>query len=346
MSIDINSDNSLYYTIDDFEKTDKIDMHLHINSMNPALINRAEKDNFKLLTINADYSDFPPINEQLKTAASLVKLFPGRLAYASTFSMNGWDDPGWLEKTIEHIDSTISEGACAVKVWKNIGMQFRDKNNKIIMIDDPKFDPIFSHLRQKNIPLIGHQGEPRDCWMPLDKIMVKYIKDYFRDHPQYHMYLQPEMPSYEDQITARDNMLEKNKNILFVGAHLASIEWSVIELAKFLDRFPNAVVDLAARAGDLQYQTINDRELVRSFFIRYQDRLLYATDIMQGPDINSAKFEDEVHSQWISDWKYLCTDSTITTADLDEPITGLKLPRVVIDKIYNTNAKKVFPNAW
>lgn len=44
--------------------------------MNPALINRAEKDNFKLLTINADYSDFPPINEQLKTAASLVKLFP------------------------------------------------------------------------------------------------------------------------------------------------------------------------------------------------------------------------------------------------------------------------------
>ena len=67
---------------------------------------------------------------------------------------------------------------------------------------------------------------------------------------------------------------------------------------------------------------------------------------MQGPDIDSAKFEDEVHSQWISDWKYLCTDSTITTADLDEPITGLKLPRVVIDKIYNTNAKKVFPNAW
>lgn len=44
--------------------------------------------------------------------------------------MNGWDDPGWLEKTIEHIDSTISEGACAVKVWKNIGMPFQGQEQQ------------------------------------------------------------------------------------------------------------------------------------------------------------------------------------------------------------------------
>jgi predicted TIM-barrel fold metal-dependent hydrolase len=346
MSIKINIDNSDFYSMDDFEIIDKIDMHLHINSLDLTLIKQAQKDNFKLLTVNADYSEFPPVNGQKKLAISLLTIYPQRVAYASTFSMNGWDKPGWQEKTIEYIDKAISNGACAIKVWKNVGMQFRNMNGKLVMIDDPKFDRIFSHLREKGIPLIGHLGEPRDCWLPPDKIMVKYIRDYFIDHPQYHMYLQPEMPTYEDQMSARDNMLEKNKDLVFVGAHLASIEWSVVELARFLDRFPHAVVDTAARVGDLQYQTIKNREIVRDFFIKYQDRVLYATDIIQGPVIDAVKFGRDVHNQWKSEWKYFCTDSTFKVADLDEPIKGLSLPCKVIDKIYKLNAKRIFPKAW
>ena len=74
-------------------------------------------------------------------------------------------------------------------------------------------------------------------------------------------------------MAARDRMLEKNPELIFVGCHLSSLEWSVEELALFLDRFPNASVDMAARMGQLFYQTHENREKVRDFFIEYQDRI-------------------------------------------------------------------------
>ena len=112
---------------------------------------------------------------------------------------------------------------------------------------------------------------------------VNNDKEYFREHPQYHMFLHPELPSYEDQMAARDRMLAKNPHLKFMGAHLASLEWSVDRLAAFLDRYPNTVVDLAARMGQVQYQSNHDRGKVRRFFIRYQDRLLYGTDLSARP---------------------------------------------------------------
>jgi hypothetical protein len=334
------------FTVDDFKYIEKIDAHVHINADNTAFLEQAQADNFRLLTINVDYPDFPPIEVQKRIALSNMHTRSDLVAFCSTFRMNGWDEPLWQERTIQSLDSTISEGAVAVKVWKNIGMDFRDKNGHLVMIDDAGFDIIFSHIRNKGITLVGHMGEPRSCWMPIEKMSINSLKEYFKNHPQYHMYLHPEMPSYKDQLDARDRMLEKNKNLNFVGAHLASLEWSVDELAQFLDRFPNATVDMAARLGNIQHQTIHQREKVRQFFLDYQDRVLYATDITQTPEDDQNEFRETVHKAWLADWKFFNTDSILTNADLNEPFQGIALPKDVIEKIYRTNAKREFPKAW
>jgi len=345
MSTDQNKKTSNeFYSFEDFNNLDKIDMHLHINTKELFLIEQAKKDNFKLITINVDYPAFPPVEEQLDIAVNLSKAYPETLAFVSTFLMNDWDDIGWEKSVLKTIDSTLASGAVAVKVWKNIGMDFKDKSGKLIMIDDPKFDSIFSYIKKQNVPLMGHLGEPRDCWLPIDQIVVAYNRDYFIEHSEYHMYTHPELPSYEDQISARDNMLEKNKDIVFVGAHFASIEWSVDVLAKFLDRFPLAVVDTAARMGDTQYQTISDRDKVRNFFIKYQDRVMYATDTFQEPNMKQETFKQDVHEKWISDWRFLATDDLMSISD--KQFKGLQLPKTVIDKIYKLNAKIIFPGAW
>jgi hypothetical protein len=335
-----------YFTVEDFNTIEKIDAHLHINADNPAFREQAEEDKFRLLTINVDYPDFPPIEEQKRIALANVHARPDLVAFCSTFRMAGWDDPDWQYRTIRSIDSTISDGAVAVKVWKNIGMAFRDKDSNLVMIDDPKFDAIFSHIHEAGITLIGHLGEPRDCWMPLEEMTVNYIKEYFTEHPQYHMYLHPEMPSYEDQMNARDRMLEKNMELSFMAAHLASLEWSVDKLAEFLDKFPNASADLAARISHIQYQTLTQYEKVRQFFVDYQDRIIYATDITQAPGDEIDDFRKAVHKKWLADWKFFNTDSLMTDPDLDEPFRGLALPREVVEKIYNSNAKRKFPGAW
>lgn len=335
-----------YFTMDDFAVVQKIDAHVHVNSVDPAFIDQARSDNFKLLTVNVDYPDFPPIDEQQSLALTYKQNHPDVVAFASTFSMNGWDDPDWQSKAIERLDDSFANGAVAVKVWKNIGMEFRASDSTLPMIDDPKFDAIFEHIRHEKKVLIGHQGEPKNCWLPIEEMTVNNDKGYFKNHPQYHMYLHPEMPSYEDQMIARDRMLDKNRAIHFMGAHLASLEWSVDEIAKFLDRFPNATVDLAARMGQVQYQSSADREKVRSFFIKYQDRILYATDVTQAPDASPDEFKSEVHEKWLADWMYLNTDSTMKVPELDNEFPGLALPSVVVEKIYRENALRLFANAW
>jgi hypothetical protein len=335
-----------HYSVDDFYRVEKIDAHLHINSDNGALIEQALNDNFKLLTVNVDYSGFPPVEVQQEIAISASKLYPDIVAFATTFHMAGWDDTHWQEQTMRHIESGISLGACAVKVWKNIGMEFRNSTGNFVMIDDPKFDAILNHLRKLKTVLIGHLGEPKSCWQPVEEIHINYVKEYFANHPQYHMYLHPELPSYEDQIEARDRMLEKNRDLDFVGAHLASLEWSVDALRHFLDRFPNAAVDMAARMGNIQYQSSQDIRKVRQFFIDYQDRILYATDLFHLPEIDKKTMKKQTHDMWLDDWKYLVTDGTFVSKEFPGTFQGLALPKHVVDKIYNKNAKTKFNNAW
>ena len=331
--------SSDYYSKDDFLKVGKTDAHYHIYSAENNSIEQAQKDNFKLLAINTFSDDCERVNDVQKQSAELLKKYPADFAYIATFCLDGWDDSTWVENTISWLDSCISEGAIAVKVWKNIGMEFLDKDSVLIMIDDPKFDPIFKHLAEKRIPLTGHLGEPKNCWLPLEEMTTKNDSNYFANNPNYHMFLHPEFPSYEEQMAARDRMLDKNPKLIFIGCHLASLEWSVDELAAWLDKYPNSAVDMAARMGQLSYQTRGNREKVREFFIKYQDRILYGTDIIDSGQ-EKEQFQNRMHETWLKDWEYLVTDHKMTSNLIDGEFSGLKLPKEVVDKIYKGNAEK------
>ena len=335
-----------FYKLDDYDQVEKIDSHFHIRTVEPTFVKLAAQDQFKFLNVVVHTTN--PIELKQKHQASFAQkeAHPGHVEVASAFPLEGWDDVDWIEKTIQYLEATFRNGAVAVKVWKDIGMEFRDKDGKLVMIDDPQFDPVFDYLEQKGIRLMGHLGEPKNCWLPLDDMTVKNDRNYFRRNPKYHMYLHPEMPSYEDQINARNRMLDKHPKLLFIGAHFGSLEWSVDELGKFLDKYPKAVVDTAARMGQIQYQSNLDLQRVRNFFIKYQDRIVYGTDGgVTAPGQAKAAYY-QMQQRWISDWAYLCTDEEQSVAVLDLPVKGLKLTRTVIDKIYRKNIKRVFPNSW
>jgi len=333
-----------YCTPDDYKKMTKIDAHCHISAERTAFMEIASEDNFKILSINTDVAEEPPVEEQQRYALLQKAAFPGRLAYLTTFTMKGWDDPDWQKKTMTYLEESFIKGAVGIKVWKNIGMVEKDKNGRFIMIDDPKFDTIFNYLEQKGIPVCGHLGEPKDCWLPLEEMTVNNDKQYYKEHPQYHMYLHPEFPSYEDQIKARDNLLRKHPDLRFMGAHLGSLEWSVDEMASHFDMFPNMAVDMAARMCHIEKQAQDDWQKVHDFFVKYQDRIIYGTD--QGdwegaPEPDSLKAK--THEVWSRDWKFLTTDSVMTSWEVDGSFRGLKLPREIVEKVYYKNAVKWFP---
>lgn len=230
-----------------------------------------------------------------------------------------------------------------MNVWKNIGMQFQDKNGHFVMIDDPKFDPIFDFIESHGKKLTGHIGEPRHCWLPVEKMLASSNCEYYEEQPQYHIYLHPEFPAYEDHIKAYECMLEKHPTIRYMGCHLASLEWSLEELARRLDRFPNMAVDLAARIDDLQ---ILEREEVRQFFIKYQDRILYGTDLSIKEKPDPKAYTEHMHQTWLQDWVYFATDSIITISGIEKPVRGLDLPASVLRKISRVNAQKWYKRIY
>lgn len=128
--------------------------------------------------------------------------------------------------------------------------------------------------------------------------------------------------------------------------HMASLEWSVDELARFLDRFPNAKVDLAARMGQLQYQSNLKYEHVRQFLIKYQDRLMYGTDLAQSSEQSDELFNKDAQTVWRRDWRYFNTATSFKVPELDQKVKGLALPKAVVDKIYRLNAEAQYPGAW
>lgn len=329
-----------FYNVKDFSTVLKIDSHIHINNDDGVFEDQAEKDNFLLITLNVDHGDSANIRSQYDYAVSSATRFPGRVFYGPTFLFDtaGWGSEAWSKRIINQLENEISEGAVTVKIWKNIGMTVRDRSGKFIMVDDPGLDPVIEFIKGKGLPITGHLGEPRNCWLPLEEMTVRSDSNYFANNPQYHMYLHPEYPSYEAQIRARDRMLEKHPDLVFIGCHLGSLEWNVDSLAARLDKYPNMAVDMSARICHLQYQTVRDWKKVRDFCIKYQDRLLYGTDVGYSRKSNPDGFRKQMHNTWMDDWKYLTTNEEMSSNTFKGTFKGLKLPRKVIDKIYRENA--------
>lgn len=334
-------ENTGFYKFNDYGKVAKTDVHLHINSLDKRYMDMAAENNFRVISPNVDSRI--PVDEQLATASRIKKEWPGRFTFFGTFSVDSFGTKDFEDRTIAWIGKCMNEGASGIKIWKNIGMVLKDNSGKYVMADDPAFDRIFNYLEEKKIPVVGHLGEPKNCWLPFSEMTDSSNARYYRSNPQYHMFLHPEAPSYEDQINAMDNLLKKHPALDYTGAHLASMEWNIDEVAKRMDKFPGFKIDLSARMGHVQLQSIKDREKVRNFMIRYQDRILYGTDITvnaneSNPDARSSQITD----RWKSNWIYLATDSTQMISNIQEPVRGLMLPKATINKIFNDNAERFF----
>ena len=325
-----------------YSKITKVDAHVHIRTVDPGIMELAKAERYKFLTINTRSSSQEHIDNQMRFAKYVKENYPDDISYITTFSMENFEDPSWTEEVIKTIGKDFEEGAVGLKVWKDIGMTFRDSLGNFIFIDDPLFDPIFDFVASQKKTVIAHIGEPKNCWLPIESMTVNNDKEYFKGHPEYHMYLHPDYPSYEKLVESRDNLLSRHPDMILVGAHLGSLEWDVDELAERLDRFPNFAVDMAARVCHLQVQ---DREKVRKFIIKYQDRLLYATDLV----ISDDNFEQQmafIEKEWKADWKYFATNEPMDSPNVDGSFTGLGLNKEILKKIYYANAVKWYPGIF
>lgn len=326
---------------------ERIDFHTHIFYERPFMLPLMEEWRMKAGVINITGKKIfdEPMDQRWRAMLALGEQYPDRFFLCTSFDPEPIDEPGFAQDVIAALREDLERGAVMVKVWKDIGLDVQDRSGAYVMIDDDRFRPIWDFLAERGVPVLAHIAEPRAAWLPLDRKSPHYA--YYSTHPQYHLYTQPDAPSWESLIDARDRWVERNPGLTIIGAHLGSTEHDVAAVAERLDRYPNFYVDTAERFGDL---IIQPSDAVRAFFIKYADRILYGTDVIwdrPASAVTAAEQEKEEASYRAlleTHWNYLAGSETTRIADkLIEPldVEGLNLPRPVLEAVYAGNARRL-----
>jgi predicted TIM-barrel fold metal-dependent hydrolase len=153
------------------------------------------------------------------------------------------------------------------------------------------------------------------------------------------MYKQPDHPRKPAIIQARDHVLEESPDLRLAGAHLGSLETNLNEIGRRLDRYPKFAIDVAAWVA---YLTIQPREKARQFLIKYQDRILYGTDLSLNDWQSAETAEKTWEKHYEADWPFFHQRSSgLPGADR----SSLALPAQVLRKLYHDNAVHWIPGA-
>ena len=100
---------------------------------------------------------------------------------------------------------------------------------------------------------------------------------------------------------------------------------------------------MAERIYNLQE---HDRDKVRAFIIKYQDRLLYGTDLVSGWGDKGAEGDlEKLENTYLSDYRYFATDEQVEVHWISPTtvVQGLALPASVLKKIFYENARNWYP---
>jgi len=316
-----------------------IDAHVHLYKDDPAFGALLERLNLRILDICViDDRDplFKGLEPQRGDVLKVVHSTGGRAAFCTTFSPYDFEEPGFSRRAIQQLDADFAAGAIAVKIYKVMGMEMKSKAGKYVMPDDPAFEPIYKDIAAHHRTVVAHIAEPDSCWQPPNPASPDY--EYYQQNPQEYAYAHPEWPSKAAILAARDHLVAENPKLRVIGAHLGSMEADVDQMAQRFDRYPNFAVDTAAR---VPYFMLQPRDKVRAFLIKYQDRILYATDLVVMPKDNTEKALAEWNDTYARDWKFFATDQAVEYKG--RSYQGLKLPGPGLRKIFHDNAVHWLP---
>lgn len=322
-----------------FAKTNPIDAHIHLYKDDPAFARLMDSLNLRALDIcviddrDPDYRGLEP---QRSEVLKVRQVTHGRAAFCTTFSPYDFEQTGFSERAIRQLNHDFANGAVAVKIYKVMGMEMKSKAGRYVMADDPAFEPIYKDIAAHHRTLVAHLAEPDSCWQPPNPASPDY--EYYKQHPGEYAYNHPEWPSKAAILAARDHLVAENPSLRVIGAHLGSMESDVDQMAQRFDRYPNFAVDTAAR---VPYFMLQPRDKVRAFLIKFQDRVLYGTDLVVLPRDNTQKALEEWKNTYARDWKFFATDQNVEYNGHSHQ--GLALPEPVLRKIFHDNAVHWFP---
>ncbi len=268
-------------------------------------------------------------DEQLKeTVAALDDAHPGRFLTFALINLRDFDSDGWSQRETARLRKSFETGAKGLKFHKSLGLSYRDKDGKLLGIDDERLDPIWALCGEMNKPVMIHTSDPAAFFTPLDRYNERWHE--LNDHPNW-LFFGDDYPSRDELLQQRNRAIAKHPETTFIGAHFGNNPEDLETVGKWLEQYPNFFVDIDARISELGRQPYSSRR----FFIQYQDRILFGTDTTPKADAYRLYY------------RFLETDDEyFDTAESHHRqgfwmIYGVFLPKPVLEKIYYANASRL-----
>jgi predicted TIM-barrel fold metal-dependent hydrolase len=259
----------------------------------------------------------------------MVKPHPDRFTVFTEPDWSRIDEPGFGQAMAAQVRDSFTRGARGLKILKALGLGVRDRTGRLVVVDDPRLDPMWAECGRLGIPVSIHTSDPDAFFEQLDGTNERW--DELGQHPDWSFH-GPKFPPKRELLDARNRVFARHPGTTFVALHVANHPEDLDDASAVLDRYPNVVVETGARHAELGRQP----RRARAFFLKYQDRILFGTDAAPEEAMYRNWFRfletaDEAFDYWHSPGQGRWT------------ISGLDLPRDVLEKVYARNAERVIP---
>ncbi len=238
-------------------------------------------------------------------------------------------------------------GAKGLKIFKSLGLGIRYYDGRLMRVDDEILDPIWQECGRLGLVVYIHTADPVAFFKPPTSDNERYLELLAHPHWSFYGY---DYPPFEELIKQFENVVKKHKETTFVGVHFGNYAENPDYVGELLDKYPNLYIDIAARVPEFGR---HNAKKMHDFFVKYQDRILFGTDIGIHSDslwLGSKGFEEEPNDEdaiefYRKHYKYFETDAVqmehMTPIQGNWKIDAINLPDDVLEKLYFRNAEKV-----
>ncbi len=322
-----------------------IDVHVHLSAAGvPRLEKLMKKYGFDHVV---NLSGGHPL-DNLPRQIAAAKASGGKVTVFAALAYEQAQAPGYGARMARALRLAKKQGARGLKITKALGLGLLGPDGKLIPVDDPELDPVFETAGELGMPVAIHAGDPEAFWLPVDDNNER--KAELTAHPGWSLYGQ-DVPSFDEIQNQLERRIARHPKTTFISVHFGNCAEHPDRVARMLRKYPNMYIDTAARIPELGRQP---PEKLRAFFIEFQDRILYGSDLGVGPEpsplfLGSSGSEPPTPEE--EERFFSATHRFFETADrdFDHPtpiqgnwkISGIHLPKDVLEKVYSKNAMRV-----
>lgn len=267
-----------------------------------------------------------------ETLSALDQSHPGRFVTFAQLNFDGIDDDDWSQREATRLKESFRAGAKGLKFHKSLGLTYRYKNGKLMGVDDPKLEPIWTLCAKHKRPVMIHTADPAAFFTPLDRINERWHE--LNEHPAW-LFYGDRFPKREDLLAQLERVVAGHPQTTFIGAHFGNNVEDLATVGRWLDQYPNFFIDLDARISELGRQPYT----ARRFLIKYQDRVMFGTDTTPRREAFRIYY------------RFLETDDEYFDCAASHHlqgfwmIYGIYLPKETLAKIYHQNAEQLLYTA-